>query len=134
MPSGVGVGDFFLEEYLNVVTCYEYIISHMFWVTFDATRLPGKRNAAMGKRNATRVTAADIAKSGDLGSLIKKLVKQAAEGDNEAKESAAATLSSLAFRASHQHSNSGPARVAYAPLLTRPDWCLSPLVSSRRKS
>ena len=127
------MGDFFFEEYLNVVTCYD-IIPHMFWVTFDATRLPGKRNAAMGKRNATRVTAADIAKSGDLGSLIKTLVKQAAEGDNEAKESAAATLSSLAFRASHQHSNSGPARVAYAPLLTRPDWCLSPLVSSRRKS
>ena len=64
------MGDFFFEEYLNVVTCYEYIISHMFWVTFDATRLPGKRNAAMGKRNAARVTAADIAKSGDLGSLI----------------------------------------------------------------
>ena len=57
----------------------------------------------MGKRNATRVTAADIAKMGDLSSLIKKLVKQAAEGDNEAKESAAATLSSLAFQNQGQH-------------------------------
>lgn len=141
---------FFFEEYTVNVVYLPYVLGNFRELvrpsqlqsgrfcglcrTRNATRLPGKRNAAMGKRNATRVTAADIAKSGDLGSLIKKLVKQAAEGDNEAKESAAATLSSLAFRASHQHSNSGPARVAYAPLLTRPDWCLSPLVSSRRKS
>ena len=49
----------------------------------------------MGKRGATRVTAADIAKMGDLPSMIKKLIRQATEGDAEAKEAAATMLSSL---------------------------------------
>ena len=42
----------------------------------------------MGKRNATRVTAADIAKMGDGGvdALIEDLVKKAATGDSETKE------------------------------------------------
>ena len=52
----------------------------------------------MGKRGATRVTAADIAKMGDLPSMIKKLIRQATEGDAEAKEAAATMLSSLAFQ------------------------------------
>ena len=46
------------------------------------------RAARMGKRNATRVTAADIAKMGDGGvdALIEDLVKKAATGDSETKE------------------------------------------------
>lgn len=71
----------------------------------------------MGKRGATRVTAADIAKMGDLPSMIKKLIRQATEGDAEAKEAAATMLSSLAFQNHHEHIGALFKAGAIAPLV-----------------
>ena len=59
----------------------------------------------MGKRNATRVTAADIAKAGEGGvkALVKELVSKAKNGDSETKESAACMLKSLAEQNHNEH-------------------------------
>ena len=57
----------------------------------------------MGKRNATRVTAKDMQKAGGLSGFIKMVVKSAVKGDNEAKETAAQQLRSLAEQNHGEH-------------------------------
>ena len=58
----------------------------------------------MGKRNATRVTAQDIARAeGGVEGLIKQLVKRVTDGEHDLREGAAAQLCSLAVQNHGEH-------------------------------
>ena len=57
----------------------------------------------MVRRGVGRVTAKDIAKAGDVEALIKQLVRQAADGDAEAKQDAAAALASMSTQSHNAH-------------------------------
>ena len=72
---------------------------------------------AMGKKGATRITAQDIKKMGDVGILIKESVKSSTTGDAEAKERAAAVLASLAQQNHNEHTDALVAHGALSPLV-----------------
>lgn len=58
----------------------------------------------MGKRNATRVTAQDIARAeGGVEGLIKQLVKRITDGEHDLREGAAAQICSLAVQNHGEH-------------------------------
>lgn len=58
----------------------------------------------MGKKNATRITAQDIAKvEGGLPALVAQLVKKATDGDSETKDAASAALRSLSVQNHGEH-------------------------------
>ena len=71
----------------------------------------------MVRRGVGRVTAKDIAKAGDVEALIKQLVRQAADGDAEAKQDAAAALASMSTQSHNAHAKALFDAGAIAPLV-----------------